>query len=267
MKKTTKTLLMAAFAFLIVGAAFGIVSFCLGFEAEAFREAVDDGKLHVVGPSGWSGDVKAWISDLTTGNVEFEDTYTGVESLKLEIGAADCRIIPYTGNEWKVSGYGLPSRFTCKQSGKTLKIDCSRSGWNLFNFGGDHAVLELYIPKNQCADEIKINTGVGSVETVDGTLICNKLDLDCGVGECIISADIRDKGEIDGGVGSIVLTLAGTEQDYNYEVDCGVGDISIGDGHYSELGGKKKIDNRADRDLDIECGVGSVEIDFSEDIK
>lgn len=54
MKKSTKTLLMASFAMLIVGAAFGIVSFCFGFEVEAFREAVDEGKFQVIGPSGWS---------------------------------------------------------------------------------------------------------------------------------------------------------------------------------------------------------------------
>lgn len=265
MKKSTKTLLMASFAMLIVGAAFGIVSFCFGFEVEAFREAVDEGKFQVIGPSGWSGDVKDWVSDLTTENVEFSESYTGIDSLDLEIGTAECMIIPYSGKEWKVSGYNLPSRFTCKKSGKTLKIDSSKSGFRFFNFGGDNAVLELYIPKTQCADKIKINAGVGSVGTVDGILVCDELDLDCGVGECVIRADIRKKGEIEGGVGSISLTLVGEEQDYNYDIDCGVGSIDIEDNHYSELGNKKKIDNGADRDLEIDCGVGSVEIYFEEE--
>lgn len=266
MKKTTKGLLMAAFTFLIVGAAFGISSLCFGFRVEAFREAMEEGKFHLVGPTNWSDDLKTWLSNLTTENVEFAESYTGIEKLDLDIGAADCAIIPYAGEEWKVNGYNLPASFTCRQSGKTLKIDCSKSFWSFFHFGGNDAVLELYIPKDQCVDEITIDAGVGYVETVDGTLICDKLEFDCGVGDCTLSLDVRKKAKIDGGVGNIWMELAGSEKDYNYDVECGIGSISIGDRYYSELGSEKKINNNADVDLKLDCGVGDIEIYFKEDL-
>ena len=37
------------------------------------------------------------------------------------------------------------------------------------------------------------------------------------------------KTEIDLGSGDVTLTMAGTEKDYNYNIDCGSGDVKIGD--------------------------------------
>lgn len=262
MKKTTKFLLMAAFSFFIVGAAFGVVSICLGFRPDEFRAAAEDGRLRFPGSAKWTGNIRGWVSDLTTDCYDFEETYTDVEALDLEVGAADCRLILYEGDTWKVAGYQVPSRFKCRQSGKTLKIDCSKNGWGFLNFGMTNTELAIYIPRSQALRTVKLDVGVGSLETEDGVLKCDKLELDCGVGECTVRADIGQKGDIDGGVGNITLTLIGKEQDFNYDIDYGVGSVEVGKSSYSGLGGDRKIDNDADRDLEIDCGVGNIVIDF-----
>ena len=59
------------------------------------------------------------------------------------------------------------------------------------------------------------------------------------------------------GLGELDLTLTGTQEDYNYDLECGVGNLDVGSDSYSGLGREKSISNKgADRKLNLECGIG-----------
>ena len=262
MKKATKILLSAALGFFILGFAFCIVSLCLGFRPIQLAEAVNSGKLTIAGPSGWTENAAKMVSGVTEEKVDFEETYSGIEKLDLEIGAAECRIIPCDGDVWTVKGSSLPSGFTCRKNKEKLKIDCSGYSWRLWNTGTGGGSVEIYVPKSELLEEVEISAGAGEIRT-DGFIRCRKLDLDCGVGSCDISADIGKKAEIKGGVGEIRLVLAGKEADFDYDISCGIGEITIGSSHYSALGGDHKTDNGSGKGIKVECGVGSVTIDFA----
>lgn len=268
MKKFTKALLMLALAFFVSGAAFGIASLCAGFSMDEFVYMIEDGQLTIDNSAKWTEDIQRIVSDAVSPAGEFEWFYTDVESLKLEAGVADCTIIPYDGEEWKVYGYQLPASFRCKQNGKTLRISCGGRFWNLLGIGQEKAQLELYIPEDQIVHEMKIDAGVGAIRVDEGinegVLKCESMDLDCGVGDTDISVDIQEKLKIDGGVGRIWLTLSGKLTDFNYDIDCGVGSIDIDGNHYAQLGDEYEIDNHAKKEIKIDCGVGSVEVYFSE---
>ncbi len=67
------------------------------------------------------------------------------------------------------------------------------------------------------------------------------------------------------GAGRITAELVGDESDYNYDVECGIGEIEIGGNSYGGLGRDTHIENPgAERELDIECGVGQIIIEFQE---
>ena len=68
--------------------------------------------------------------------------------------------------------------------------------------------------------------------------------------------------EIECGVGEVEFTAYGHETDYNYDIDCAVGEVVCGGSDYSGIGGHRQIDNRADKDMDISTGVGSVIVEF-----
>ena len=74
---------------------------------------------------------------------------------------------------------------------------------------------------------------------------------------------MKSSADIQCGVGSIVYTASGHEEEYNYEIECGIGEVLCGDSSYSGLGKNRHIDNNADKDISIEGGVGSVIIDFA----
>ena len=65
-------------------------------------------------------------------------------------------------------------------------------------------------------------------------------------------------------MGRIELTAAGKEQDYNYELEVGMGSVTVGAGEFGGMAVEKTIDNSAVKKMDIECGMGSVEIGFED---
>lgn len=265
MKKMTKILLVMALICGIAGGAFGIVSLCSGFQMEEFRTALTEGRFQMDGGLlTWTDDVGSIVTDITADQVNFEETYSGIESLKLDIGVAKCTFIPSDSEEWKVIGYDVPARFRCRQRGKTLDISCRQAFWSFLNFRNSEPELEIWVPQSQLIKEVQIDAGVGDLKATEGVLWCERLEIDCGVGDCDIRADIEKNADIEGGVGHVQLELIGQEQEFDYEIDCGVGSATIGEKHYSELGNEIKLDNDAGRTIKIDCGVGSVEVQFEE---
>ena len=78
---------------------------------------------------------------------------------------------------------------------------------------------------------------------------CSKLDIELDAGT---------------GAGQLYLELVGTEEDYDYAVECGIGEINIGSVSYGGLGREQRIMNPgAERFMDIECGIGSIQMEFA----
>lgn len=259
MKRSTRNLLKAVLICFVIGAAFGIAGLCTGFRAADFQTVLDGGYFTVATPV--KEKVSGVVTEATGGRRSYNSTFSGVEKLKLDTGVADCRIIPYDGEVWKVSGSNLPSGFRCRKSGSELKIDCTNF-WGLFNFSNRHVQLDIYIPQSQEVEKLEIDAGVGDWQVGDEFLKCKNLEIDSGVGDCTIRADITGKLDIDGGVGDIHLILKGGEEDFNYDIDGGIGSLDIGDSHYSDLGNEEKIDNHASKDIKIDSGVGEITIEF-----
>lgn len=262
MKKSTKSLLKAALVTSVVGSGFCIAGLCLGFTFGEFGAAVEAGNFQLIGPSDLQDKFSTVVTDTVYEGMEYEQSFAKeVKALELDLGVGDCYLCIYDGNEWKVSGTNLPASFQCRMDGSTLEIDCESSSWRFWEKSSD-SVLTLYIPEDHLLKKVDIDSGVGNIQTENGTLICEELDLDCGVGDCYLDLDILEKADLDGGVGDIYLTLKDSMNTYNFDVDCGVGEITIGTIHISELGGTQKIDYGADREIVVDSGVGNVQILF-----
>ena len=91
-----------------------------------------------------------------------------------------------------------------------------------------------------------------------------KVSMDCGSGDIDLSTITAPKTEIDLGSGDVTLTMAGTEKDYNYNIDCGNGDVKIGDILFEDDLKKRNIN--ALRWINIDCGSGDLTIDYDNTI-
>lgn len=112
--------------------------------------------------------------------------------------------------------------------------------------------------------EFSASVGAGTMEN-SGRITVTEADVEVGVG----SLDLTDldaqylEGEC--GIGTLTLQAVGTKTDYSYRISCGTGSILLENEEFSGLGAMKKIDNEgASRKIQLECGMGTVEVDFEE---
>lgn len=128
--------------------------------------------------------------------------------------------------------------------------------------------IDLAVSAGECEADFKmnalkeLNVDVGAGEMNLCEVESPKLSMDVGVGELDIERMNAEDIYIDCGIGSIDATAAGREDDYDYDISCNVGEVSIGERSYSGLGASKEINNGKDKKMQIDCGIGEVDISF-----
>lgn len=114
------------------------------------------------------------------------------------------------------------------------------------------------------AKDLEVNAGAGEVNILE--FAAEKAEFKCGAGSITATGDAKKKIEADCGVGEINLKIKGKQKDYNYDLDCGIGEIRCGDDSFSGFGREKSIDNGADKKMNIDCGIGSINVAFMEQL-
>ena len=121
----------------------------------------------------------------------------------------------------------------------------------------------VYLNRDIDTEKLSVEMGAGEFDSKN-PVTAKEADLEIGTGSMTF-ADLSAK-KISGecGLGELDLTMTGTQEDYNYNLECGVGNLDVGSDSYSGLGREKSISNTgADRKVDLECGMGNVSVNFS----
>lgn len=195
---------------------------------------------------------------------------------------------------WKIqSNTGLPVEISGKL--EIFGIDIPYNPWTLLD--NDRVPnIAITIPADFTSENININMDAGciyadSISTreaeidvnagylhVKNLVAGNKSHLSVGTGELIIdniyAKDIsleNDVGVIQAtgsllgdsyaknGVGSIRLNLVKEIDDYNYDIDCGIGSVTIEGDRYTNT----FIDNDAENNLSMECEAGNITVEHT----
>lgn len=110
------------------------------------------------------------------------------------------------------------------------------------------------------ADEADVSAGAGSVSVK--SIDVRELSLEVGMGNIDMEGIISRNADIECGMGNINANLDGAETDYNYKLECAIGNVRIGESRYSGLASERVIDNGSDRQFDVECSMGNITINF-----
>lgn len=110
------------------------------------------------------------------------------------------------------------------------------------------------------AEELDIDVGAGQVYL--DSFIVRELELECGAGEANLYGEVEQEAKMECGVGSVSYTAVGSQEDYDYEVSCGIGSVTVGEDSYSGLGSERKIKNGGSKKMEIDCGIGMVDVSF-----
>lgn len=203
-----------------------------------------------------------------------ENEFANIDNLKCELKAGEFQIIEYDGEKIKVKNRGNNVRVYV-EDGKTLTIT---SKHRIIRHHKKEN-LDIYVPRGMQFKEVEITLAAGSldIENINARSLgidvaagkatirnCNteQLDVETGAGEVDVRGNIAREAEFDTGVGTILFQTTGKQEDFNYLLECGVGEIQLGEKTYSGFSGETNINNHKAKEINIDCGVGSVRVLF-----
>ena len=196
---------------------------------------------------------------------------------KLDIELKYDELILEEGDSFCVRVYDDSGKnVTVKESSDTLKVrstkKLSKNRKVCISYPEDVKLQELeiemgagtvYLNRDIETEKLSVEMGAGEFESKN-PVTAREADLEIGTGSMTFADLSARKTDGECGLGELDLTLTGTQEDYNYDLECGVGNLDVGSDSYSGLGREKTISNKgADRKLDLECGMGNVSVNFS----
>ncbi len=120
------------------------------------------------------------------------------------------------------------------------------------NFGAGNVEIDRMIS----SERTEITGGAGKIEIRDGKT--HNLNFDMGMGKLHYRAEITGRSELNCGVGAVEMILLGGEENYDLDIDKGLGLASINGISYAD-----EVDyGDGENKLDINGGVGELKVIF-----
>ena len=215
-----------------------------------------------------------------------------ISDLNIQINAADFYI--KEGNSFSIESNLKNLEVDEKNGCLTLK-DLTKIKLNGSN-AYENAVLTIYVPAGMAFDNVNIKTGAGRF-TVDSLsaatigfelgagdvtiskLIAEKsanieggagritisdgaiknLDLEMGLGQLNLTSALTGDCNLDSGVGEMNVTLLGSKDDYELDIEKGIGNITVDGKNVTDFGSSGNGAN----EVDIHGGVGAINVRFN----
>lgn len=117
----------------------------------------------------------------------------------------------------------------------------------------------VYIQKIAC-DNLSVSVSAG--EALIQEFQAGNTEFECGAGRIQATGDYSQELEASCGAGELELMLGGAEEEYNYEVEYGIGEVTIGEEHFAGMGSKQHHSPGAKKEMHIECGIGRIKVEF-----
>lgn len=233
MKTFTKIMLILAGVFGTIGVICMVVAFAMGLTTTHLWDMVENGQF-----SFDSGDL-----EISGGNTTSEQTiHENCRNVEIDFDAGLLEIYYDDVEEIQVKCINIPNLET-KVEKDTLEIG-KKSGVHIHWHNNEERRLTIILPKDMEFERVELEVGAGQAD-VRG-LITQKLELEVGAGQANVE-------------------LIGMQKEYNYDIECGVGNVVIGGTSYAGLGTEQSVENEgATKQIRVECGVGEVQVNFTE---
>lgn len=146
--------------------------------------------------------------------------------------------------------------------------------------GSNVGIVVLTIPKGFHADVAKVKLYAGDVlvtglsanksflEVNMGNMEANAmyskcLNINCGMGAVNAACSMNGNVFVKNGTGSVNLRIGNKSDEFNYEAVVGMGSVEIDGKRIQVTGGKINHQIGAANDMNIKCGMGSVNVNFN----
>lgn len=288
MKTFTKVMLALAGIFATVGVVCIIIAFMMGFSTNDLAQMVkdgnfsiqiEDGELKVFGLNDSlileiedafeknensyfdeDGDVKDSISSTETENgttiYEIEEACT---SLDIEFAAGIFEIYYTDVENIVVEGTDVDELFVQVRN-NTLEIGAIAEV-NVDIDGVEDRKLVVKIPTGTQFKSVDMEIGASQADIRD--LNTEELEIAVGAGQANVDQVSVSKLDVEVGVGEVNIALNDVQEDYNYNIECGLGSVTVGTVSYGGFAAEQSVTNPgATKEINVECGMGEVTIQF-----
>lgn len=166
--------------------------------------------------------------DISMGAGYMDSIFLKAKEVKMNLGAGMVTADGFEGEEIGIAvGAG------------ELLADRITAGNADFEIGAGH----MSIGELSVSGETDLEVSMGVVE-VAGT-IAGDLDVECGMGE-------------------VIMSLTGSEDDHSYYVECGMGNVDVGSYSHGGVASHKSWNAGKSSYFDINCNMGNVTVTFDE---
>ncbi len=284
MKKTTKILLGISGICGSVGIILLVAGLILGVSTAQFWDALslDLGGI-LNGGSRNEASLEALeslddISDPSLLPANWRTTsFPGVKSLSLEMDSGAVRMETYDGDEIQVCVQRDDQRTRMEMDGSCLEI--TQKDRKVFRQAGK--AVKIYIPEDISFEDVDMDLGATEFESdgfsareisaqvgagvlnIDGRITARESSWEVGMGVLNLGVLDCETTRLETGMGTAQVTLQGSQQDYELDGDLGMGSLDFGD-FSGSMPGDHRVNEGADRTVRASCGMGEVEIDFTE---
>ncbi|MBU5430094.1 DUF4097 domain-containing protein [Kineothrix sp. MSJ-39] len=202
----------------------------------------------------------AWDDTEESGKTMIASESDQIEKIDLALDAGEFTIKPSGDNSFYAS-YAGESRLQFKKQNGMLSIQTKTKTITLFGVHDTNAgSATIYLP-DQAYKKIAVSIGAGTAVS-EMTLQAEKVELEVGMGTLETAVDASQKLTVDVGMGEADLTVNGSEEDYDTDISVGAGDVKCGSHDFSGLSQEYTKDKGTGKKLEIDCGMGSVNVDF-----
>lgn len=197
--------------------------------------------------------------------------FRGIKRLEVDVQNAQITIFA-TESTKEFTYYSNRENSIAKVDGSTLKLE-DRSNIR------DKMELELYIPigvlkeieieainGNLVADKIiadNVNMEIDNASVqIEELVVEDKAELQINAGQMVVGFYSGTNLETECAMGSIMVVCEGKQEDYNYDLECGMGQIQIQDNIYSGIGNDLQTSGESKKSIKAECAMGEIILEF-----
>ncbi|MDL2300832.1 DUF4097 domain-containing protein [Lachnospiraceae bacterium OttesenSCG-928-D06] len=218
-----------------------------------------------------------------------------IQKLKLEIGGCIFRVEESEDNNFYLEGENV-GKLQVYTKGDSLYLNVLRSATVLNEIKKSQIVL--YIPEYSYYEEVEISFGAGIMEScamytdelelslgggsisIDyleaeevsisigaGEVILEEMEVSeikasVGAGNMELTGNISKVAKLECAAGNISLNLEGDLEDYDYNIECVLGNVNLDGTTYQSLASARKIENGANKEIEINCSIGNISVTF-----
>lgn len=97
---------------------------------------------------------------------------------------------------------------------------------------------------------------------IDELTVSGETDVEVSMGQAVIAGTLSGDLDMECDMGEIVMRLTGSEDDHSYNVECGMGNVTVGNYSHGGVATDKSWNTGKSSGFDINCNMGNVTVTF-----